>query len=116
MAKKRAPKAAIPDDVPDDLDDCSDVGNDEHEDEGVAVVTGAGGAAAFLPIPPAGMDRLGSEAVARVSALQHAVMARRELLRQVDGLVEELRELGVSWNVIGWSVGTSSEAARQRWS
>ncbi len=103
-------------DVVDDLDDVAEVGNDEHEGEAVAVVRGAGGALAFLPMPPAGLERLSGEGIADVAALQQAVMARRELLHQVDVLVESLRLRGASWGVIGWSVGTSAEAARQRWS
>jgi hypothetical protein len=116
MAKRRAAKP--PPTELDDLDDVAEVGGLGADDDfaGVAVVTGSGGAVAFVPIPPAGVARLGPDAVALVSALQRSVIERRELLRKMDGLVEELRELGVSWNVIGWSVGTSAEAARQRWS
>jgi hypothetical protein len=29
--------------------------------------------------------------------------------------VQEARSAGASWDAIGWSVGTTGEAARQRW-
>lgn len=37
---------------------------------------------------------------------QRAVQAR---------LVGALRDVGLPWSAIGWAVGTSGEAARQRW-
>lgn len=58
---------------------------------------------------------LSEEAAAVVAALQRAAIHRSEIDASIDGLVEDLRDLGASWAAIGWSVGTTGEAARQRW-
>ncbi len=112
MTKKRAAKPS-----PSDLDDRSEVGGEgvDQDFETVSLVVGGGGVSLFLPMPPAAAYKLSGPVAVRLSDLQEAVMKRRALLAEVDRLVEELREEGVSWNLIGWSVGTTSEAARQRW-
>jgi hypothetical protein len=112
MTKKRAPK--VP--PPSDLDDRSEVGGEGVDEfKSVELAFGPHGAV-FVPIPPVGIARLHRDAVARLGHLQDAVMQRRQLLDEIDDHVAELRALNVSWNIIGWSVGTSAEAARQRWS
>ena len=49
----------------------------------------------------------------------HATFARECAIdipgEETDELVAEARSAGLSWAVIGWSVGTTGEAARQRW-
>ncbi len=113
MTKKRAAKPP-----PSDLDDRAEVGGEgvDQDFESVGMFRGPDGGMMLLPISPVAVTKLTRDGAARVTALQEAVMARRQLLKEIDRLVDELRELGVSWNVIGWSVGTTSEAARQRWS
>lgn len=64
---------------------------------------------------PVGVRRLKGEAAHCASDLQRAALAVREAQENLADQVAEARELGLSWNVVGWCVGTTSEAARQRW-
>ncbi len=48
--------------------------------------------------------------------LRQAVMSRSEAERSVSQAVTEARKRGYSWRTIGSLVGTSGEAARQRYS
>lgn len=70
-----------------------------------------------LPVAlvPRAVDRLGSEQ--RGSVFEAARLSREIADRQAQLTVHVLdaRARGVSWAVIGWAVGTSGEAARQRW-
>jgi hypothetical protein len=79
---------------------------------GVTVVRSANGGAYFLP---RSITRLTGEAEVTVHALQEAATHRAQIDEDIEQLVSEARELGVSWAAIGWSVGTTGEAARQRW-
>lgn len=79
---------------------------------GVAVSRTASGAAYFRP---RSIMNLSAEAAQVVAALQRAAIHRAEVDASIDELVLELRDLGASWAAIGWSVGTTGEAARQRW-
>lgn len=98
-----------------DLETHFGTGTDYDGDE-VNVVQSASGAAYFLPASlPVSVRRLRPAQADAVSELQKATMKREELMQRIDHLVGDLREEGVSWGVIGWSVGTTSEAARQRW-
>lgn len=64
---------------------------------------------------PASIRRLSGERLDVIHEVQD-VARQMELLRaQLDQLVPEARELGVSWAAIGFSVGLTGEAARQRW-
>jgi acetylornithine/succinyldiaminopimelate/putrescine aminotransferase len=113
MTKRRAPKVPL-----DDLDDRAVTGGEGVDDdfEVVSLATTFGGAALALPITPAAMRKLSAPAAIKLNDLQNVVRRRLELLDEMDELVGQLRAVGVSWNLIGWSVGTTSEAARQRWS
>lgn len=111
MTKRRAPKTAPEDD---ETTAASNIGTDDSEP--VTVRRTLEGHGYFTPVQPAAVGRLSTEAAELLAELQDVVITRRELLLQVDELVEGLREHGVSWGLIGWSVGTSSEAARKRWS
>lgn len=88
-----------------------DVGNEEFGDEDVAIVRGRT-AAAFIP---ASIANLGEEQAEIVGQIQHVALAIADHQDQLERLVIEARELGVSWSAIGWSVGTTPQAARQRW-
>ena len=67
-------------------------------------------------IVPRAVARLSQEASEVVSDLQGKAFQLQEIREQVEDLVVIAREVGVSWDVIGWSVGTTGQAARQRWS
>jgi hypothetical protein len=95
----------------DAYDECSDIGNDEHEEDDVSVVKING---QFALIPES-IRRLEPRSQEYMADLQHLVMDRIKIANQIDALVDESRSAGVSWVAIGWSVGTTAEAARQRW-
>ncbi len=50
-----------------------------------------------------------------VRALRHAVMARSDAERSIRDAVGRARQAGLSWALIGSLIGTSGEAARQRY-
>jgi hypothetical protein len=66
-------------------------------------------------IVPRSVARLDPRQAGMVSDLQRHAL----LLQQVRGLIEanvlDARDLGVSWAVIGWTLGTTESAARKRW-
>ena len=66
-------------------------------------------------IVPRAFARLSQEGMEVVSDLQRKAFALHDLRDEVEALVIQSREAGASWAVIGWSVGTSGDAARQRW-
>lgn len=81
-----------------------------------------GGDVAFIRLDGGGMlmlptavRRLDDEGLDLVAHLQSVVARISEDQYHLDGLVAAAREGGLSWAVIGWSVGTTGEAARQRW-
>jgi len=78
------------------------------------VVTWPDGERSAVLVPVA-FSRLSQEAVEVVADLQRKTLALHEIGDQVRALVMEAREVGASWAVIGWSVGTSESAARKRW-
>jgi hypothetical protein len=92
-----------------------EVGNDDFEG-GVTVqmVTDEDGGrhAAFVPVA---LGRLGAEGLGMMADLQKVVLQIRESQDRLGALVVEARDLGMSWGSIGWCVGTSEPAARQRW-
>lgn len=51
-----------------------------------------------------------------VALLRAAIAERSEAERHLIEAVRKAREAGMSWSVIGTFVGTSGEAARQRYS
>ena len=70
-------------------------------------------AARFENYEPREGDELDSGAVA---SLRTAVAERSEAERHMVDAVRRAREAGLSWSAIGSFVGTSGEAARQRYS
>jgi len=81
----------------------------------VRVAVAADGKRSAVIVPRA-FARLSEEGMEVVSDLQRKALALHDLRDEVEALVIEAREAGASWGVIGWSVGTSDQAARQRWS
>lgn len=69
-------------------------------------------AARFEGYEPNPADELDAAAVGR---LRQAVVQRSEAERAVIAAVRGAREAGLSWAAIGGVVGTSGEAARQRY-
>lgn len=78
------------------------------------VVRDEGGAreAIFLP---RGITRLGEEGFEIAHELQHITGALRIGTERLEAAVRDARALGLSWDSIGFCVGTTGEAARQRW-
>jgi len=64
---------------------------------------------------PRSVEKLSPVAQILVSEAQHAVSELRQLQSDIGGLAYALRSEGASWHAIGWCVGTTGEAARQRW-
>lgn len=69
-------------------------------------------AARFENYEPNAADELDSEAV---MAMREAVRERSEAERHVIDAIRKARGAGMSWSLIGTFVGTSGEAARQRY-
>lgn len=69
-------------------------------------------AARFENYEPAADQEMDPEAVA---ALRGAVQERSDAERHILDAIRQARQAGMSWSVIGAFVGTSGEAARQRY-
>jgi hypothetical protein len=98
-----------------DLDELNVPGNDDPEFAGQEVAVYINNEDGSAGLRPASFDRLRPHTVDVLAELQRTVAARRRLADYIAHLVPEAREAGASWAQIGWSVGTSGEAARQRW-
>lgn len=72
-----------------------------------------GRAAAFFA--PRAYKRLAREGQLVLSSLQQIAAQIHEMQGHLDQHVLEARDAGASWDLIGWSVGTTGEGARQRW-
>jgi hypothetical protein len=93
-------------------DDFDPIGVGRQHDQAVKVMRLASGGVVLLP---AAIRRLKGEDLATVEALQHTASEIGRLQNALADGVAYSRERGLSWAVIGFSVGTSGEAARQRW-
>jgi len=80
----------------------------------VEVAKTAEGLPVLLP-RTAGARRLGGEKLEVLADVQAVARRIEEARERLDALVAEARDLGVPWSLIGFSVGTTGEAARQRW-
>jgi hypothetical protein len=69
-------------------------------------------AARFEDYEPRASDELNADAVTK---LRGAVAERSEAERHMVEAIKGAREAGLSWAAIGGLVGTSGEAARQRY-
>lgn len=90
-------------------------GLDEAPAGGVEVGISGLGDAFFQPITPERLSRLNEVQAASVADVQRISMHLREVREELDEAVRLAREDGISWHLIGWSVGTTAEGARQRW-
>lgn len=99
-----------------DIFDPVAIGTAEGAEDGVSVLMGKGPngerRAAFLP---RAMQKLGNDGVVMAADLQRTVLAMQQLQETLSRQVSEARDMGMSWNSIGWCVGTTGDAARQRW-
>jgi len=99
------------------LEDLNPMSDEVAYADGVQVRTSTGhDGGRVAVIVPRAFARLSGEAAEVVSELQRKALGMREIRDQVEALVMEAREVGASWDVIGWSVGTTGDAARKRWS
>jgi hypothetical protein len=67
------------------------------------------------PPTPRAVARLGADQRAALDWLSLVAAEMERLQDQLSDKVAAARSQGVSWAVIGQAVGTSGEAARQRW-
>jgi hypothetical protein len=86
--------------------------DDSAEGECFVIMKAASGGAALLP---RSISKLSGEKLELVVALQRAAFDVAEAQQRVEDLVYASRECGVSWGAIGFSVGTSQQAALKRW-
>jgi hypothetical protein len=89
------------------------IGTEEAAEDGVEIVRSESGRVAFVP---RSVGRLRGEALEIASEIQEVVVGIREAQERLDSLVQEGREVGMSWSAVGWCVGTTGDAARRRWS
>lgn len=86
------------------------------EDGDVQVVRSSTGEVFFRPsVRPRSWDRIGDEAQFILSGVQRMAGQMSELERHLEVHVHELRDLGASWDLIGWSLGLTGEGARRRY-
>ena len=64
---------------------------------------------------PIAVARLGAEQRAALDRLAQAAVEVRRRQDLLLAAVDAGRSVGLSWAVVGHAVGTSGEAARQRW-
>jgi hypothetical protein len=83
------------------------------ERDGVAVVRDVGTGQAYFV--PAALRHIPASTAVHVRDAQLAVRQQRKALDDLDAAVAAMRRNGLSWNSVGWVVGTSAQAARQRW-
>jgi hypothetical protein len=89
-----------------------DLGRADSAEEGVEVRRLTDGRAVLVPRALRDLRGAPADLVADLQHVAGEIARGQDLL---DGLVPECREAGLSWNSIGWCLGISSQAARQRW-
>jgi hypothetical protein len=85
------------------------------DDIGVSLVMTEDGRAIFEPMEPRAVRRATPQQLSCIADLQEPVRVIAAAVQDLDRAVIAARMSGLSWQTIGWCVGTSSEAARQRW-
>jgi hypothetical protein len=63
---------------------------------------------------PKSAQKMPTESKLLLATLIRQVQEVYELQAALEGTVEQLREQNASWRIIGWGLGTTGEAARQR--
>lgn len=90
----------------------------DFDDEQVAVMAWSDpddGGRRRAVVLPRSLSRLGDESRGEARHLQQLGVQLQELADSIDDQVLACRDAGVSWAGIGWCLGTTGEAARQRW-
>lgn len=96
----------------DALDDLVGPMGAAHPDAGdVSIVRTPSGGAFFAP---ASLRRLDGEQQEVAASLQRAALAALQVQQLVAQQVDEARAAGLSWSAIGWCLGVTGEASRQR--
>ena len=89
------------------------VGRAHTEQDGdVRVIRTPDGGVVMLP---ASVRRLKGEQLEVASQVQALAAEIGRLQDHLGEAVDWGRQIGLSWGVIGWSVGTTGDAARKRW-
>ena len=98
------------------LEDLKPMSDEAAARDGVQVrtSTAADGKRSAVIVPRA-FARLSQEGMEVVSDLQEKALLLRDIGDEIKALVIESRAAGASWDVIGWSIGTTGRAAQQRW-
>jgi hypothetical protein len=104
----RPPRRPLP-----DLD--PSVGATDTDEDVSLIVATDGEGNRHAVVLPRSISRLSEHQTFYVKALQRNAIQMEGLRQALDTLVDEARDEGVSWSAIGWSLGTTGEAARQRW-
>lgn len=92
-----------------------EIGPGVVNDGPVSVVRNASGSVFFAPgVIPTAARALSEDQREQLAALQHLTSELHSLQAHVLEHVEDARAVGLSWHLIGWSLGTTGEAARQR--
>lgn len=82
----------------------------------ISLERSSSGAAFFRPASvPAAAGRLNDHQAETLRDLQLLGDQIAAAQLRLDELVEEARSQGISWALIGWSVGLTGEGARGRW-
>lgn len=68
-----------------------------------------------MVLVPRAYRRLSAEGKSVVSEMQEQVAHISQIQAALAESIAYARECGISWDLIGWSVGTTGNAARQRW-
>lgn len=107
MANKRAKK--------DPVDDWEDdpMSAELPEGDSASVVRTAEGRAVILPWA---VRNLRGQALEACAVLERIAIQNQEGRERQGLAVVQAREHGVSWDTIGWMVGTTGDAARKRYS
>jgi len=66
-------------------------------------------------VEPRSIVKLEPAARRTLHELQAVALELRQAEERQRRLVRALRNAGAPWSAVGWAVGTSGEAARQRW-
>jgi hypothetical protein len=113
MATKRRGERQV-----DDLDVGANIGNGDpgQEAEGVAVRVGTDEFGVrtvyFLPVR---LRNANPRQQGLIRDVQQVVRRHVDVLAELDVLVADMRQSGLSWDSIGWCVGISGQGARKRW-
>ena len=84
-------------------------------DGSVYVVAGDGPGSAFVAPTPTSYRRLSDVQRRTFARLQDHAEQLAAMDQHMRELVADARDAGVSWGLIGWSLGMTGEGARQRY-